>query len=90
MKKENTWKQYSPEQLKELEELSLRYRAFLDAGKTERECVKETVRIAREHGYQDLSEVMKEGRTLSAGDKVYVVFMEKAVALLHIGTRMLR
>lgn len=90
MKKENTWKQYSPEQLKELEELSLRYRAFLDAGKTERECVKETVRIAREHGYQDLSEVMKEGRTLSAGDKVYVVFMEKAVALFHIGTRMLR
>lgn len=35
MKQENVWKSYSPEQLKELEELSVRYRAFLDAGKTE-------------------------------------------------------
>lgn len=53
MKQENVWKSYSPEQLKELEELSVRYRAFLDAGKTERECVKETVRIAKENGYDE-------------------------------------
>ena len=50
MKQENTWKQYSEQQLEELESLSVRYRAYLDAGKTERECVRETVRIAKEHG----------------------------------------
>ena len=85
MKQENVWKSYSPEQLKELEELSVRYRAFLDAGKTERECVKETVRIAKENGYEDLNEVIKSGKKLAAGDKVYASFMGKAIALFHIG-----
>ncbi len=90
MKQENVWKSYSPEQLKELEELSVRYRAFLDAGKTERECVRETVRIAKEHGYEDLNEVIKSGKKLEAGDKVYASFMEKAIALFHIGRNPLK
>lgn len=90
MKQENVWKSYSPEQLKELEELSVRYRAFLDAGKTERECVKETVRIAKEYGYEDLNEVIKSGKKLAAGDKVYASFMEKAIALFHIGRNPLK
>lgn len=90
MKQENVWKSYSPEQLKELEELSVRYRAFLDAGKTERECVKETVRIAKENGYEDLNEVIKSGKKLAAGDKVYASFMGKAIALFHIGRNPLK
>lgn len=90
MKQENVWKSYSPEQLKELEELSVRYRAFLDAGKTERECVKETVRIAKEYGYEDLDEVIRSGRKLAAGDKVYASFMGKAIALFHIGRNPLK
>lgn len=90
MKQENTWKQYSEQQLEELESLSVRYRAYLDAGKTERECVRETVRIAKEQGYRDLAEVIKEEKTLSAGDKVYAVFMEKVIALFHIGKKPLR
>lgn len=90
MKQENVWKSYSPEQLKELEELSVRYRAFLDAGKTERECVKETVRIAKENGYENLNEVIKSGKKLAAGDKVYASFMGKAIALFHIGRNPLK
>lgn len=90
MKQENVWKSYSPEQLKELEELSVRYRAFLDAGKTERECVKETVCIAKENGYEDLNEVIKSGKKLAAGDKVYASFMGKAIALFHIGRNPLK
>ncbi|MFR8547238.1 MAG: aminopeptidase [Lachnospiraceae bacterium] len=90
MKQENAWKSYSPEQLKELEELAVRYRAFLDAGKTERECVREAVRIAKEHGYEDLNEVIQSGKKLSAGDKVYAVFMEKAISLFHIGRKPLK
>ncbi|MEE0692168.1 MAG: aminopeptidase [Lachnospiraceae bacterium] len=90
MKQENVWKSYSPEQLKELEELSVRYRAFLDAGKTERECVKETLRIAKENGYEDLNEVIKSGKKLAAGDKVYASFMGKAIALFHIGRNPLK
>ena len=90
MKQEHVWKSYSPEQLKELEELSVRYRAFLDAGKTERECVKETLRIAKENGYEDLNEVIKSGKKLAAGDKVYASFMGKAIALFHIGRNPLK
>ena len=39
--KENVWKTYTDEQVKELEALSGRYKAFLNAGKTERECAAE-------------------------------------------------
>ena len=90
MEHKNAWRTYSDEQVKELEALCGRYKAFLDAGKTERECVKEAVRLAKAQGYKDLKEVIASGKQLTAGDKVYAVCMEKAVALFHIGTEMLR
>ena len=90
MEHRNAWKTYTDAQLQELEALSARYKAFLDAGKTERECVKETVRIAREHGYRSLAEAIGSGEQLQSGDKVYSVYMEKAIALFHIGTKPLR
>lgn len=86
MSKENVWKSYDAQQLEELEALSVRYRAFLDAGKTERECVTETVRLARMAGYRSLDEVRASGETLKAGDKVYTVCMQKMIALFQIGT----
>ena len=86
MKKENAWKTYTPEQLAELEALSARYKAFLDAGKTERECVTETIRIAEAAGYRSLEAVQAAGETLKAGDKVYAACMQKMIALFQIGT----
>ncbi|MDE7262981.1 MAG: aminopeptidase, partial [Oscillospiraceae bacterium] len=44
------------------------YKAFLDAGKTERECVREGIRQAREKGFQPYA----RGMELKAGDKVYL------------------
>lgn len=87
MKQENIWKSYTEQQCRELEALAQRYKAFLDHGKTERECVKEAVCLARAAGYEDLQDVIREGRTLKAGDKVYAVCMDKAVALYLIGSR---
>lgn len=87
MNQENAWKSYSPEQLEELEALAKRYKAFLDGGKTERECVKEAVSLARETGYQSLEEVQQSGRKLQAGDKVYAVCMNKMMALFQIGRK---
>ncbi|MDY3249458.1 MAG: aminopeptidase [Candidatus Choladocola sp.] len=86
MKKENSWKTYTAEQLQELNGLADRYKAFLDAGKTERECVKEAVRLARAQGYRSLEEVKQSKEQLKAGDKVYAVCMNKMVALFLIGT----
>ena len=40
MKRENAWKKYGREELKELDSLCEDYREFLNKGKTERECVK--------------------------------------------------
>lgn len=85
MKKENVWKTYTPEQLTGLEALAKRYRAFLDAGKTERECVKEGIRLAKAAGYRSLEEVQSQGEKLKAGDKVYASCMGKTLALFQIG-----
>ena len=63
------------------------YKQFLNAGKTERECVKESVRQAEEAGYVNLDTYVKENRALKPGDKVYAVCMKKAIALFQIGTR---
>ena len=62
-----------------------KYKACLDAGKTERECVKLAVEMAKEAGYQDIKDVLKEGKSLKEGDKVYAVCMEKMLAMFRMG-----
>ena len=87
MERKNAWKGYSASELKELEELNASYRDFLDAGKTERECVKEIVRQAKQAGYQELDEVIANGQPLKSGDLVYAVCMNKAVVMFKIGKK---
>ena len=70
MERKNVWKTYQKKDLKALEKLNKNYLEFLSIGKTERECVKETVRQAKEAGYQSLEEVLKKGKALKAGDKI--------------------
>lgn len=48
MKTENAWEKYTKTQLEEVDALSKAYRAFLNHGKTERECVKQIVERAKE------------------------------------------
>ena len=79
------WNQYKEEEKQELEVLNRGYREFLSNCKTERESVTEAVRQAEAAGYRDLYEVVKNGGTLAAGDKVYAVNMKKAVVLFNIG-----
>ena len=85
MERKNAWTTYDEKDLQALEDVSKGYRAYLDGGKTERECVKETVAQAREAGYMDLAQAMAAGKKLKAGDKVYVNCMGKAVMLFHLG-----
>ncbi len=75
------WEVYTNEQLEELDKVTSSYKDFLDAGKTERECVAEIIRLAKEQGYKDLSTV----ETVKAGDKVYVPWMDKSIALFNVG-----
>ena len=85
MERVNRWKTYTNEQLEEVEKISSRYKSCLDAGKTERESVSLAVDIAKEAGYKDLAEYVKENAELKCGDTVYVNQMGKALALFQIG-----
>jgi len=85
MERKNLWETYTEEQVKSLEELCESYKNYLDDGKTERECIKEAVKMAKEAGYKDLQDVIAAGDTVKKGDKVYSVCMDKTIALFHIG-----
>ena len=89
MAQKNAWNKYKKDEIKELESLCKDYREFLDNGKTERECVKEIVRQAEDHGYRDLKKIIKNKESLAAGDKVYAVWMNKTVAMFNIGKKKL-
>lgn len=87
MERENAWKRYSKKNIEELENLCSDYRDFLDNGKTERECVSVTIKMAEEAGYKNLETVIKNGKKVKAGDKVYASYMGKSIALFHIGKK---
>ena len=85
MERKNAWLSYTEAEEKELEKVAKLYRDFLDAGKTERECIDETIRQAEAAGYVSLEEKVAKGEKVQAGDKVYVACMKKTIALFHIG-----
>ena len=85
MERKNAWLSYGESDEKEMEKLAKDYRAFLDAGKTERECVTELVREAEANGYVSLEAKQAAGEKLQPGDKVYAVGMKKIMALFHVG-----
>ena len=58
------------------------YKQFLNAGKTERECVDAALELARAQGFVPLT----PGMSLRAGDKVYRVNRGKSITLAVIGS----
>ena len=87
MERKNAWSQYSAEELSRLEAVNEDYKACLDAGKTERECVRLTIERIEKEGYKNLKEVIRNGEKVQAGDKVYAVCMDKTIAMFHMGTK---
>ncbi len=85
MERRNAWKSYNESQLSAMEAFSGAYRSFLDAGKTERECVTECVKLAQERGFEDLDRIIAANGRLNAGDRVYVNWMNKAFLLFVLG-----
>ena len=85
MEREVAWKSYTDAERAHLEQVSTRYRAFLDNGKTERECVTEVVKLAEAKGYTNLEDKIARGEALKAGDKVYSDWMGKSIMLFIIG-----
>ncbi|SCY05155.1 aminopeptidase [Alkaliphilus peptidifermentans] len=80
----NAWEQLENNEMDEVFALGEAYKNFMDKGKTERECVHEIVRKAKENGFISLEEAMSIG-TLKQGEKIYAINRDKAVALFVLG-----
>ena len=76
-----TWKGVDEALMRDIQEFSKGYMSFLDKAKTEREAVKEVVRLAELHGFSDIDSFDK----LKPGDRVYGVNHKKSVYLAVIG-----
>ena len=81
-KRTNVYEVLTDEQSAEMEKLCDEYRKYLDTGKTERECVKESIELAKSNGFKELAEL----DTLKPGDKIYTVNRGKNILLAVIGT----
>ena len=79
----NGYTRITPEQREDMERYCLRYRAFLDACKTEREATAWTVREAEKRGYRPFA----PGMTVNPGDKIYYNNRDKSIALAVIGRK---
>lgn len=61
------------------------YKAFMNAAKTERECVREGIRLAEEKGFRPYT----RGMALAPGDKVYLSNRGKMLLMAVIGQKSL-
>ena len=87
MERTNAWKKYTEADKIQLEAFAKAYCAFLDNGKTERECTTLCAAEAEKHGFMDLEKVIAEGKALQAGDRVYRNWMGKSILLFVIGEK---
>ena len=85
MERTVAWTKYNKTELRKLESVSKEYRAFLDAGKTERECVNGAIKLAQAAGYRDLKAIVANNEPLKAGDRIYADCMGKAIMLFIVG-----
>ena len=83
--KKNGYDKIAQEELPLMDAYCRDYMAYLDAGKTERLCVAETIRLAEKAGYRPYV----RGMEVKTGDKLYVCNRGKAVMLAHIGEKSL-
>lgn len=82
-KRKNGYDRVSESDLQAMENYCAGYKQFLDAGKTERECVDRTVALAEAAGFK----AYERGMDLEPGDRVYRVNRGKAVMLAVMGKK---
>lgn len=85
MERKNAWKKYSEEKRKAVFAFGEDYKKFISDCKTERECVTELIAQAQAAGFEDLKEVIAQGRKIQTGDKLYAENMGKMLAVFVIG-----
>ena len=87
MERKVAWEKYNDEQIRDVFEFADDYKKFISDCKTERECVKEIIRQAKEKGYRDLKDIIAENVQLKPGDKIYCNNKDKSLAMFVIGNQ---
>lgn len=65
----NAWTKYTEKQVEEIFDFCNGYKDFMSKCKTERECATEIISLAKQQGYEDLEDIIKNNKKLSAGDR---------------------
>ena len=84
-KQKNGYDRITPEDEVAMNAYCEDYKKYLDAGKTERECVEETVRRAEAAGFKPFV----RGMNVKAGDKLYRINRRRAIVLAVVGEKSL-
>lgn len=77
----NVWSKYVGNKIKPVMEFSEGYKNFLDNAKTEREAVRQSIKLAKKAGFKDIQTV----KSLKPNDKVYFNNRDKSLCLFVIG-----
>ena len=83
-KAKTAWETLTAEELAEMQTFSQDYIAFLNHGKTERECTAQIIEHAKAAGFKPLEDIIKSG-TAPAGTKVYLNNKDKSVVVMVLG-----
>ncbi|MGP1489640.1 MAG: aminopeptidase [Treponema sp.] len=83
-KAKTAWETLTAEELAEMQTFSQDYIAFLNHGKTERECTAQIIEHAKAAGFKPLEDIIKSG-TAPAGTKVYLNNKDKSVVMMVLG-----
>lgn len=86
MERKYAWEKYGENDLKKINAFNEEYKTFLSNCKTERECNDYAVAEIEKAGYRDLEEIIKNGGSLKAGDRVYRSNRGKGLVMFQIGT----
>jgi len=87
MERKNAWKAYDEAERAKVEAFSRAYCAYIDEGKTERECVSASVRAAEAKGFVNLADAICAGKKLAPGARVYANWMNKSFMLFVLGQK---
>ena len=78
------WKDLGDDEMQAVDTFCEGYKEYLTISKTERLCAAYTVMLAEKQGFKSLEYYQNLGK-VTPGDKVYVVFRKKTVALFVVG-----
>lgn len=83
----NAWLKLKPEEIIDVEKISQKYMEFIDVSKTERMCIKEIIKQAKEVGFEDLNDIIEHKTPLKRGMKICANYKDKAAALFVVGSK---